>query len=84
MEVIRVIARSLTFSIVFCGLANGTTLQAMDQPFPERPALFIDFVLPSRAKHFFLNLWIANPHVTNSWFVGLEDPKWGSQTERRT
>jgi hypothetical protein len=35
----------------------------MDEPFPERPALFFDFVLPSRSKDLFSNVWIADPHL---------------------
>jgi hypothetical protein len=36
----------------------------MDESFPERPTLFFDFVLPSRPKYLFLNLWITDPHMT--------------------
>jgi hypothetical protein len=38
----------------------------MNEPFPERPTLFAQFVLPSGSKHFPLNLWIADSHVANS------------------
>ena len=54
--------QSLSFLTVFFGLAYRATLQAMEKLFPERPALFFDFVLPSRSKHFLLNLWIADSH----------------------
>ena len=65
---------SLTFSILRFGLANRAALQAVDESFPERPALFFGFVLPSRSKHLFLNLWIADPHTTTPILNGLEDP----------
>jgi hypothetical protein len=57
---------SLIFAIFGFGLANRAALQTMNEPFPERPALFRDFVLPSRSKHFFLNFWVADSHVANS------------------
>ena len=41
-------------------LANGATLQAMNESFPQWPSLFRKFVLPSGPKHFLLNLWITD------------------------
>src|SRR5215469_4120388 len=38
---------SLSFWSLFCGLAYRAILQAMDELFPERPALLFDFMLPS-------------------------------------
>ena len=55
---------SFGFFSLFCGLAYWATLQTMDELFPERPALLLDFMLPSRAEYLLLNLWVANPHVT--------------------
>jgi hypothetical protein len=60
---------SLVLAIFGFGLANRAVLQTMNEPFQERPALFRDFVLPSRSKHFFLNLWVADSHVANSSFL---------------
>jgi hypothetical protein len=45
-------------------LANGTTLQAMNEPFPQWPGLFRKFVLPSGPKHLLLNLWITDSQAT--------------------
>jgi len=45
-------------------LANRAALQAMDQPFPPRPALFLRLMLmltPSRFKQLFSNLWVTHP-----------------------
>jgi hypothetical protein len=58
--------RSLSLSILIFdrGPANRAALQAMDKSFPEWPALFFDFVLPSRSKDLFSNFWIADPHGT--------------------
>jgi len=42
-------------------LANRAALQAMDQPFPPRPALFLTLMLPSRSKQLSSNLWITHP-----------------------
>ena len=56
----------MTFWSLRFGLANWAVLQAMQYLFPERPALFLDFMLPSRPEHLFLNLWIADPHTCNS------------------
>jgi len=58
--------RVLTFSILCLGLANWASLPTMNEPSPERPTLLFDLVFPSRSEHFFLNLWIADPHVRNS------------------
>ena len=46
----------------------------MEKLFPERPALLFDFVLPSRSKDFFLNLWIADPHGANSYVCCFRNP----------
>jgi hypothetical protein len=51
--------------------ANRAALQAMDKSFPEWPALFFDFVLPSRSKDLFSNFWIADPHGTTPTFERL-------------
>ena len=56
-------------------LAYRAALQAMDEPFPERPALFLDFVLPSGSKDLFLNLGIAEPHTSTPRLPSIEDPK---------
>jgi hypothetical protein len=40
----------------------------MDELFPESPALFFDFMLPSGPKHFLLDFWIADSHCYNSKF----------------
>ena len=45
-------------------LANGATLQAMHESFPQWPSLFSDFVLPSGPKHLLLNLWITDSQAT--------------------
>jgi hypothetical protein len=48
----------------FLWLANRAALQAMDQPFPPRPALFLRLMLmvnPSRSKQLFSNLWVTHP-----------------------
>ena len=50
--------------IVALGLAKRAALQAMNKSSPERPTLFLDFVLPPGPKHLFPNLWIADPHGT--------------------
>jgi hypothetical protein len=45
-------------------LANRAAVQAMDQPFPPRPALFLRLMLmlkPSRFKQLFSNLWVTHP-----------------------
>ena len=55
------------------GPANRAALQAMEESFPERPALFFDFVLPSRSEDLFSNLWIADPHRTTPMWDGLEN-----------
>ena len=57
--------------LVDLGPANQAALQAMDESFPEWPALFFDFVLPSRSKDLFSNLWIADPHGTTPTLDGL-------------
>jgi hypothetical protein len=57
---------SLIFAIFGFGLADRAALQTMNEPFTERPALFREFVLPSRPKHLSLNLWVADSHVANS------------------
>jgi hypothetical protein len=54
---------SLSITSFDLGCANRAALQTMDEPFPERPALFFDFVLPSRSKDLFSNVWIADPHL---------------------
>lgn len=59
----RAMSISLSFWSLFCGTAYWTSLQAMDEPLPQRPTLFFDLVLPSRSKHLFLNFWIADTHV---------------------
>jgi len=46
----------------------------MEKLFPERPALLFDFVLPSRSKDFFLNLWIADPHGATSYVCCCRNP----------
>jgi len=45
-------------------LANGTTLQAMNDSLPQWPGLFRKFVLPSGPKYFLLNLWITDSQAT--------------------
>jgi hypothetical protein len=45
----------------------------MEESFPERPALFFDFVLPSWSENLFSNLWIADPHSTTPMLDGLEN-----------
>jgi hypothetical protein len=55
---------SLSILIFDLGPANRAALQAMDKSFTEWPALFFDFVLPSRSKDLFSNFWIAAPHGT--------------------
>ena len=60
MSVDSVSVSILSFDL---GSANRTALQAMDESFPKRPALFFDFVLPSRSKDLFSNVWIADPHL---------------------
>jgi hypothetical protein len=45
----------------------------MEESFPERPALFFDFVLPSRSEDLFSNLWIADPHGTTPMLDELEN-----------
>jgi|SRR6516162_1454711 hypothetical protein len=45
-------------------LANRAALQAMDQPFPPRPALFLMLMLklnPSRSKQLLSNLRLTHP-----------------------
>jgi len=44
--------------------ANGTTLQAMNESFPQWPSLFRKFMLPSGPKHLLLNLWITDSQAT--------------------
>jgi hypothetical protein len=54
----------LTLSVLSfdLGLANRATLQAMNESFPEGPALFLDFVVPSGSEDFLLNIRVADPH----------------------
>jgi len=61
----------MRFPICLPGFANRTTLQPVQESFPEWPSLFFDFVLPSRPEYFFLNLRIANPHMGNSKNFGM-------------
>lgn len=54
--------------------AYRAMLETMEEPFPEWPALLFDFVLPSRPKDLFLNLWIADPHGATPTSASLENP----------
>src|SRR5215469_12313440 len=72
---------SLSFWSLFCGLAYRAILQAMDELFPERPALLFDFMLPSRSKHFLLDFWIADSHPSTPKLCGSEDSCDGSREE---
>ena len=47
----------------------------MKESFPERPPLFLDFVLPSGPEDLSSNLWIADPHTTTPTLHGLENLK---------
>ena len=44
----------------------------MNESFPERPTLFLDFVPPSRSKHFFLNLWVTDSHIATPWLLAAK------------
>jgi hypothetical protein len=45
----------------------------MKEFFPERPPLFLDFVLPFGPEDLFSNLWIADPHITTPTLDGFEN-----------
>ena len=54
----------ILFLFFLLWLANWAALQAMDQPFPRWPALFLTLMLklsPSRCKQLFSNLWVTHP-----------------------
>ena len=51
---------------IFLWPASRTGLQVMDQPFPPRPALFLNLVVMSKPFRFgqlFANLWVTHSHT---------------------
>src|SRR5262252_3709566 len=62
------LVRPLDFSLFYLlWLASWTTLEAMKQAFPPRPALFLRLMLilpPSRVSQLFPDLWVTHPIAT--------------------
>lgn len=54
------------------GLANRAPLEAMDQSFPPRPALFLGLMLilePSSLRQFLSKLWVTYPMLQPPWLL---------------
>ncbi|SRR6266581_3193081 len=54
----------------------------MKESFPERPPLFLDFMVPSGPEDFFSNLWIADPGMSSSNLAAISEAL--TRTENRT
>src|ERR1700738_3140013 len=57
--------------------ANRAVLEAIDQSFPPRPALFIRRMLilkPSGFRQLFSNLWVTHPHTATPSLIKSEGP----------